>query len=201
MTLNMPFNWVDYILLAVFLISILSGLVRGGIRELLSLLTWIAAFIIAGRFAKPLALAFSHLKTSQSMATSTPDHVSLFAMGLSFFLIFICVVILGSLLGYFTSRVAEGPGISIFNRLMGGIFGLVRGYLVNFLIIYIVQLSPIAEQPYWADSSIVAAYQPAVHWLSSRVQPEFESITVEMGHTIEKQTSQTDATVKEKSKQ
>lgn len=191
----MAFNWIDYVLLAVFLISVLGGLVRGGVREVVSLITWIAAFIIAGLFAKPLATAFSSSDSAQSAISSastnalntlsTSGHVSLFALGASFLALFLGTIIVGSLIGYFANRVVEGAGISFFNRLLGAVFGLARGFLVNLLIVFIVQLSPIAQQTYWTQSSLVPSFQPMVEWLGNRVQPGLESLKSRVGQTLE----------------
>lgn len=191
----MAFNWVDYLILAVFLISVLGGLVRGGVREVLSLITWVAAFIIAGLFAKPLAAAFAGSDSAQSALASassslssvsaTSDHISLFALGVSFLALFLGTILAGTFIGYFANRVVEGAGISFFNRLLGGIFGLARGFLINLLIVFIVQLSPIAEQTYWTKSALVPSFQPMVGWLGNRVQPGFESLKSRMGQTLE----------------
>ena len=190
----MAFNWVDYALLAVFFISILGGLFRGGVKEIMSLLTWIAAFIIASLFAKPLANAFAGSEGTQSVISSASKgaldmsastQVSLFGLGVSFIVLFFGTIIIGALLGYLANRVVEAGGISIFNRFLGGIFGLVRGYLINLLIVFLVQLTAVAEQPYWTQSSLVRTFQPTVKWLGNKVQPGFESLKSRVGQTLE----------------
>lgn len=194
----MVLNWVDYALLAVFFISILGGLVRGGVREIISLCTWIAAFIIAGLFAKPLALAFSSSESVQAtissaatspIAETTANQVSMFALGISFLVLFLVTILVGSLIGYFANRIVEGAGISFFNRFLGAIFGFVRGYLFVLLIVFIVQLSPISQQTYWTNSSLVKSFQPAAEWLGNKVQPGIESLKSRVGQTLENITS------------
>lgn len=175
----MVLNGVDYALIAVFFISILGGLFRGGVKEIISLLTWIAAFFIASTFAKPLANA----------CIGSGETPSLFPLSVSFIVLFFGTIIIGSLLGYFATRVVEGGGISIFNRLLGGMFGFARGYLINILIIFLVQLTAVAKQPYWTQSSLVNTFQPTVQWLGEKVQPGFESLKSRVGKTIEGMTS------------
>ncbi len=179
----MAFNWVDYILLGIFFISILGGLMRGGVREVMSLITWIAAFIIAGKFTKPLASAFAGSEASVN------GDVSVFALGISFCALFFGTIIVGSLIGYFANRVVEGAGVSIFNRFLGGIFGFARGYLVNLLVVFIVQLTPTAQSKNWTDSVLANKFQPTAQWLGEKVQPGFESLKSKMGQTLEDITS------------
>jgi membrane protein required for colicin V production len=181
---TMALNWVDYALLAVFFISIVGGLVRGGVREVISLCTWIAAFFIASTFAKPLANAFSAGNDAQSTLSSVP-HISYFALGVSFAVLFFATIIVGTIFGYLATRVVEGGGISFFNRLLGGVFGFARGYLVNLLIVFLVQLTAFAERPIWTQSSLVHSFQPTVKWLGDKVQPGFESLKSRVGESIE----------------
>jgi len=194
----MTFNWVDYVFLAIFIISAVGGLLRGGVREIISLITWIAAFVIAGLFAKPLALAFSSSDSAQSAITqassgvanmATSGQVSMLALGVSFTALFFGTILVGALIGFLLNRVVEGAGISIFNRLFGVVFGLGRGYLISLLIVFIVQLSPVSEQAYWLESSMVKTFQPAVKWLADKVQPNMESFKSKMGQTLDKITS------------
>lgn len=194
----MAFNWVDYVLLAILFVSILGGLLRGGVREILSLCTWIAAFIISGLFAKPLALAFTSSDGVQSTITSASTgsfggaaagQVSMFALGASFLVLFLATILVGSLIGYFANRIVEGGGISFFNRLLGGLFGLARGYLIDLLIVFIVQLSPISQQSYWTNSTLVKSFQPMAEWLGNKVQPGIDSLKSRVGQTLENITS------------
>ncbi|EKD72629.1 MAG: CvpA family protein [uncultured bacterium] len=187
------FNWVDYIILGIFLISILGGFFRGGVKEIISFLSWIAAFIIASLFSKPLAAHFSSSAPVQSVISSasntfgvgTSAQVSMFAIGLSFVVLFFGTVLIGSLVGYFINRVVESGGMSIVNRFLGGIIGLGRGYLINLVMIFIVQLSPIAQQPFWAQSSMVNSFQPAVQWLGNLVEPGLQSLKSSVGETLQ----------------
>lgn len=192
-------NWVDYSLLGIFFLSILFGLLRGGVREIISLLAWIAAFIIAGLFATPVAAHFTSSEQVQSTLSSAStsalgataaNQVPLLAIGISFCVLFFSIIILGSLFGYFANRAVEGGGISIGNRLVGGLFGLARGYLIDLLIIFVVQLTPFSQESYWGNSSLVNGFQPMVQWLGNIVQPGFESLKNQMGQSLENMTTQ-----------
>ncbi|HSW69410.1 MAG TPA: CvpA family protein [Gammaproteobacteria bacterium] len=195
----MALNWVDYVIVAVFLISILGGFVRGGVREILSLLAWIAAFVVAGLFAKPVASYFasSHSATS-AVSSASGGEVSSVAIGVSFAVLFFVTLIVGALIGYFANRMVEGGGVSVTNRLLGGIFGFGRGYLVNLLVIFIVQLTAVAEEDYWTKSSLVREFQPSVKWLNNKIEPGLESLKTRVGKTLESMTNGVENSLAEK---
>lgn len=182
----MTFNWVDYTLLAIFFISTVSGLLRGAVREIIALITWVAAFIVAGLFSKPVAMAFM---SSDSAATATANEPSMMAVSVSFAVLFLLTMLVGAVIGHFANRVVEGGGVSIFNRFLGAVFGFARGYLINLLIVFVVQLSSFAEQPYWMESSLVKTFQPTVQWLGSKVQPDIESLKSKVGQTLDSVTT------------
>lgn len=175
------FNVIDYIILAIFAISVLAGLMRGLVKEIISLITWIAAFVIASYFAADLALAFSG---SQHAAQTTEHHISLLSLGLSFVALFVGTLLVGSLLNYFISSAVETGGISFANRFLGGLFGLLRGVLIIFFIIFLAQLAPINNEPVWTGSRFVVAYQPMIKWLNSIVQPGVESLKEKVGTSL-----------------
>ncbi len=191
-------NWVDYIILGIFLASIVAGLMRGVVKEVLSLLTWLAAFVVASLFSSTLANSFTSSSSVQSAVSTASNHigahaatsVSMLAIGVSFAILFIGTLIVGSLINYVISRVVQGGGISIANCLLGGIFGVLRGYLINLLVVFLVQLSPLADQAAWAQSELVRSFQPAAQWLSNIVEPKLKNLKEKVGQTLENTNAQ-----------
>src|SRR5690349_15183716 len=90
------FNWVDYIFIAIFFFSMLAGFGRGFVREVVSIATLIAAFVVATMFSNPLAVAFTSSPAVQNVVTqansaigvNTAQPVSYLALGISFGLLF-----------------------------------------------------------------------------------------------------------------
>ncbi len=184
----LSFNWVDYVLLIIFLLSIISGLMRGLVKEVMSLVTLVAAFVIAIMFANPLAIKFTSSETVQnavSHASGASQSVSYIAIAVSFALLFVAVIILGAILSFFLNLALQTGVLGFGNRLFGGVFGVVRGFIVNLVIIFIVQLTPLNAEAWWQDSEIVAAYQPAVTWLGNIVSPSLADLKERFGKTIE----------------
>ena len=195
------FNWVDYVVLGIFFISVLSGLVRGVIKELLSLVTWIVAFMLASVFAPRLAAMFTSTPQVQSAVTtlsgsgmSASAPVSMLAVGLCFLGIFIVVLIIGSLISSIVSGVADKVA-GLLNRLLGAAFGLLRGFLINVLFMFLVQMTPLQQEAWWTQSMFVASFQPAVQWLSNLVQPGIASLKSKMGTSLDDVTNQFEGVV------
>lgn len=163
-------NYIDYIIIAIFLLSILAGLVRGFIREVIALATWVAAFVVASMYATPLAGALTH--TSENAAQS----LSLVSVAVSFICIFIVILLIGMLVSYILSSLVEMGGISFFNRLLGAIFGFARGFFVVLLLVFLVQLTSFAKSDQWVGSRLLNAFQPAVKWVQDTISPNFDNL-------------------------
>jgi membrane protein required for colicin V production len=186
-------NIVDYILLAIFAFSILAGFGRGFVREMVSLLTVIAAFAVAIMFAHPLAASFTSspgVQTAVTQATSaigvdTAKPVSYVAIGISFGVLFAGTIIIGALIGFFLNIAFEYGMLGIGNRILGGIFGLARGFIFNVVIIFVIQLTPFVTATWWQQSQLVNAFQPAVAWVGKIVSPNLTNIRSRFEQTLE----------------
>lgn len=179
-------NWVDYLILLIFLFACLSGFSRGFVKEIASLITLVAAFFLAAMYAESMSTIFTHTQTAQEAVSSisqatginTEKPASYLAIAASFAIIFIGVTLIGSILGNFLGMATNVmPVINLGNRLMGGLFGLGKGFLINTSVIFVLQLTPIGGQPWWTGSTLVREFQPAVSWLGSYVSPALSGIS------------------------
>lgn len=183
----MDLTGFDYVIIAIFFLSVLFGLLRGFISELIALLTWIVAFVVATLYSSKVAAMFMNspmLKstvssTTQSTLHSAPD-VSLFAVGVSFLCLFLIVMLIGGLINFFISRAVNVGGPGFFNRLLGGIFGLIRGYLTVLLVVFLISFTAFTENPAWQKSKYVPYFLPIAKQLSEQVMPGFEKLKKEI---------------------
>lgn len=186
-------NWVDYVILAIFFFSTLAGFTRGLVKEVISLITLVAAFVVASMFANPLAAYFTSTPAVQNVVNqastaaglSTAQPVSYLALGLSFGLLFAGTVIAGSIFSYFINIAFQTGVLGFGNRILGGMFGLVRGYIVNLVIVFVIQLTPLSAQNWWQQSQLVPTFQPAVQWLGAIVSPALAHLKDKLGNTIQ----------------
>lgn len=184
-------NWIDYIVVAIFLLSTLAGLMRGFIKELTLLITWVAAFILATLFATPLAQLFANSPKVQSAMASAASNagpsthsLSMLTIGVSFLVIFVAVLLLGRILSYIVSSATTVNGLGLINRFLGGLFGLVRGFLLIIILMFLVELTAFAYEPAWTQSQFVNAFQPTVKWMDEKVSPSIQNFKTQMQNTI-----------------
>ncbi len=109
-------NWLDFVLLLILGLSAVGGLAKGFARLVIGFLAAVAGFLCglwfygsAGRFLLPYV---SHRGVANFIG---------------FFLIFLGVVLLGALVGKLLGLLLKWAGLSWLDRLMGGVFGLLRG--------------------------------------------------------------------------
>lgn len=134
-------GWVD-IGLAIFLaVSVIVGLARGFVFELLSLAGWFAAYFAARWFA-PMAQTWVHVGD----AGSALNH------GVAFAGVFIVALIAWSLCARLVRAMVRATPLSSFDRLLGAGFGFVRGVLVLLVVATLIGISPWAQSSSWQRS-------------------------------------------------
>jgi len=186
-------NIVDVFILVLIFISILIGFARGLVSEVVSLATLIAAFAIAIMFTNPLATYFTSTatvqgvvsQTSNAIGTSTAQPISYISIGISFGLLFAITVIIGSIIKILLNFMFATGILGFGNRVLGAGFGFVRGLLLTVVIIFLVQLSPMASQPWWQQSTYVPKFQSAVVWLGSVVSPALANLKQTFGSVVQ----------------
>src|SRR5690349_1186108 len=112
-------NWIDLLLLAVVGFSVLSGFSAGFARTGVGFAATVLGILI-GFWTYGIA------------ANYVLDYVSSRAIAnlIGFFLIFTGIVLLGALVGRLLAMLFKWIGLSWFDRLLGGAFGIVRGIVM-----------------------------------------------------------------------
>ncbi|HVV96023.1 MAG TPA: CvpA family protein [Rhodanobacteraceae bacterium] len=154
-------NWTDYTILAVLALSVLMGLWRGFIGEVLALICWILAFWVAWMLGPPLADRFS-------ASISTPSVRVL----LAYVVCFVTVLIAGAIVAFLMRKLVEGSGLSGSDRLLGMVFGLVRGFALVTLVVLLLGFTPFRRDPWWHESRLMPNFEAGAHWLGDRLPGE-----------------------------
>ncbi|MSQ55496.1 MAG: CvpA family protein [Betaproteobacteria bacterium] len=151
-------SWLDYAVLGVFAVSVAWGAWRGLVREIVSLLGWLVAFLAASLFAGPLA---EQLPDS----IPTPELRAVAA----FLAIFVAALVVTTLLGIVLSHLVKAVGLGGLDRTLGGIFGVARGVIVLVALALLAGLTSAPAQPWWHESYsgrlLAAAAQALQPWL------------------------------------
>ena len=136
--------WVDWTLLAVLALSVVVGLWRGLVFELMSLVGWVVAYVAAQLFSPQLA---AHLPSGM---LGLPG--SALSLGAGFALTFIGVLIAWSLLARLLRLLIHATPLTLVDRSLGAAFGLVRGAVLLLALATVVAFTPAVRSQPWQDS-------------------------------------------------
>lgn len=145
-------GWVDIALASLLLLSVIVGLVRGVVFELLSLAGWFAAWFTAQWFT-PLAVAH--------VPIGVPD--SALNHGIAFACLFLLVLVVWSLAARLVRLLVHATPLSLIDRVLGAGFGVLRGVIVLLVLATAITFTPLAKSPQWQASQGAA-------WLHALLQ-------------------------------
>ena len=147
-------NVADYIIASVVLISTLISLVRGFIKELMSLIIWALGFWVA-------------IKLYERAAIILAPHIAnpVIRQVVSFAGIFLLVLIIGMLFNYFLTFIVTKSGLSGTDRLFGMVFGCARGVLLVAVILLLISATSFVQDEWWKKSVLIPHLQVCVDWL------------------------------------
>lgn len=157
-------NWIDILILLIFLASTIMGIWRGFIHETLSLLAWIAAFIIARIFAPDVAHWLEQSIESQAL-------ILLLSWIIPFTGTFIIFNLIKILLISFITIVGLRP----FDRMLGAVFGAVKGALLVTAGVLVIQLVlSRSGDAFKTESRLVPHFQIIALWMLKTLDQETE---------------------------
>ncbi|MGH8494852.1 MAG: CvpA family protein [Gammaproteobacteria bacterium] len=152
----------DYLLVAIVLLSALIGVLRGFIRETLSLATWIAAVWLAWVFAPTL---------EPLLGLDSP----LARLWLARVLVFVAVVALGALAGHLIGSLVRRSNLSGADRGLGALFGFARGALLVAVVVVIAQALDAPRAQWWAESKIAPYGLAVAAWVGGLFESDGEA--------------------------
>jgi membrane protein required for colicin V production len=144
-------NPLDWALLAVIGVSILLGLVRGFMREMISLAGWIAGIWLAVVFAATISAA---LPIAQDWPLARTAVVAV--------LIVVACVFLAAFVGWLVRELIKAAKLSAADRTLGGLFGLARGMLIVGLAVFLVRDTALYREPMWRESLVLPKIEAAL---------------------------------------
>ncbi|MEO5932137.1 MAG: CvpA family protein [Duganella sp.] len=131
----------DYLVIFVMVTSVIISLMRGLVKEVLSLAGWVVAFVVANAYAAALAVMLPPV---------VPGAV--LRLILAFIALFIGVRILMGLLSMALGALLDAGGLSLFDRALGAVFGVGRGLVIVLTAVILCGMTSLPQQDFWKDA-------------------------------------------------
>ena len=138
----------DYAVLVIVGLSLLIGLLRGAVKEVLSLVGWVAAFFVANMFASYLAASLTPLNNNPALQTVT-----------AYVVLFIATLLLVTLLKIALSELIKAMGLGGLDKLLGVFVGAARGVLIVLIIVLGAGMTTLPREPFWRGAVSAAWFE------------------------------------------
>ena len=151
---------LDWLCLAVVLVSMLVGAWRGLVVEVLSVVSWLAAFVLAQWLAPDVAAKLP------MAGAGVPVR---YAAG--FVLVFVATLFAGAFIGFLVSKLMSAVGMGAINRLLGALFGVLRAVVLILAATVVVGMTPWKTSDAW-QASVGARWATAALEILKPVLPQ-----------------------------
>jgi membrane protein required for colicin V production len=156
----------DYWVVAIVLLSAIIGLMRGFLREVVAVVTWILALFIAWHFGAMLAPHLGGLLTNEQVRPWAARAILL-----------LLVLFIGSIAGVFIGHFVRLSLFSVTDRFLGFAFGLVRAAVVLGVLVIICQLLRLDGESWWRESLLIPYAERVANGLRTLVGDEHHQVT------------------------
>lgn len=147
-------NWADWTIVAILGISCLISLLRGFVREALSLISWLAASFVAIAFHERVADVFARWIDTPSIRTV-----------LAYLALFIGTLLIGTLINTLIGSMLRASGLSGFDRVLGLAFGAARGLLIVLALVILLPMAiPVNQDAWWRQSTLIPHFEIMEGW-------------------------------------
>lgn len=167
-------NGADYLFIGILLVSLTLGVVRGFVREAISLLVWLAGMWLAWRYAY---LLYPYL----GGALGAPG----LREWLARVLLFVSILFLGSALGALVAYLLHrSSNLAATDRLLGALFGAVRALVAIGIFVIVAQGLDLDGEKWWKSSRLMPYAEHAASWLERYAEPAVEPLLDEVSGMI-----------------
>jgi len=139
---------VDIVVIFVIFLSALFSLIRGFVKEAISLATWIIAIWLAATFAPKLAAALPSGIESEAVRQAV-----------GFGVLFVLTLIVGAIVNTLVNQVVKKTGLSGADRIFGVAFGVLRGALIIIVFVVIGGMTPLPDTEWWQSSTLLQWFE------------------------------------------
>jgi membrane protein required for colicin V production len=146
--------WIDLVIIAVIALSALISVIRGFVKESISLVTWVVAGVLALRYYMPMAELLEPFVGGTMLRQWIGGGI-----------LFIAALVVGAIVNYIISQLVSKTGLSGTDKALGVVFGAARGVLIITMLVLLASLTPIPEASWWQDSAMIGFFQQLAGWV------------------------------------
>jgi membrane protein required for colicin V production len=147
-------SWLDLTILAIIALSALISLIRGFVKESISLVTWVVAALLAFRYFSPMSVLLEPYVSAPTIRSIT-----------AFAILFLSTLIVGAIVNFIMSQLVSKTGLSGTDKALGVVFGAARGVLIVTMVVLLASLTPMPSAEWWQDSAMVGFFQQLAEWV------------------------------------
>lgn len=141
----------DYAVLVIIGLSIIFSVMRGMVREVLAILGWVAAFYVGRTYTDQVLPMMPVDIPSESLRVLA-----------AFLVLFLATLLLATLLSIALSAIVRKAGLGWLNRLLGAMFGMIRGLLIVCVLVFLAGLTSVPQDERWKNAMFSAPIEALV---------------------------------------
>lgn len=151
----------DLIVLGVIFISVVISLMRGFVKEALSLTGWLASLWVAMSFSSGMAELFGSFINDPTLRLLA-----------AFISLLILSLIAGAIINFFATQFVQRVGLTGIDRTIGSVFGFLRGILLVTIIVMLLGLTTLPKESWWNESIFLFRFEVIATWLTDLLPSE-----------------------------
>ncbi len=157
--------WVDYAIIAILVVSAGISVLRGFLKEALSLLGWVLAFWLALTFADDISGLFASTVSQPSMRHA-----------LAFFAIVVFTLVITAIVMYLVRLIVDKTEITGTDRALGIVFGIARGIVIVAILVLLAGLTALPKDAWWKESVFLPHFQALAVEIRSLLPPDVANL-------------------------
>lgn len=170
----MEFSWIDFGIMIILLVSVVIAMFRGFVKEAISLASLILAVWFAMNYFDQMASYLPAGIDETTLSLGGAEIVlSKLRASIAFAVIGVGVLLAGALLSHLLGKVTRLPVLRGIDRLLGALFGLVRGGAIVVLVILVAAMTSFPRTEIWETSRILPWFETAAREVIRYIPPEY----------------------------
>jgi membrane protein required for colicin V production len=148
----MTFNWMDILILVILAVTLILGLIKGFIRQVIGLAAVVVGLLLAATYYLPVSRTVRRVVAAEKWSEL-----------IAFLLVFLAVLVAGWLIAFLVSKLIRGP-LRFIDHLFGGALGLLKGVLICGVIVFALLAFPVDKK-----ALLKSELAPYCYWITKGI--------------------------------